>query len=173
MVTVALGGTIATNTYVVNLAKGGNLVEYIGKSTRRSTVFRIDWTERSGVWVPERFTFTNTVDNTVSEQTIEWIESHVNQPIDPKTFTIDNLGLTPGVTIYDTRTKSRTKYGMKDGTVLHDSTVLPDATMRPPAESPLNEPPSRFGISRRLLLIANAVLVLLLGVAIFIRRRIK
>jgi hypothetical protein len=131
------------------------------------------------VWVPERFTFTNTVDNTVSEHTVEWIESHVDQPIDPKTFTIDNLGLTPGVTIYDTRTKSSTQYGMKDGTdlhdatVLHDGTVLPDATMRPPAESPLNEPPSRFGNSRRLLLIANAVLVLLLGVAILSRRRIK
>jgi hypothetical protein len=173
MVSVALGGATPVNTYVVNLAKGGNLVEYIGNSPQTTTVYRIDWTERNGVWVPERFAFTNTVDNTVSERTVEWIEIHVNQPIDPKTFTIDNLGLTPGVTIYDTRTKSRTQYGMKGGTDLHDGTVLPDGTMRPPAESPLNEPPSRFGNSRRVLLIVNAVLVLLLGVAILIRRRIK
>ena len=104
-----------TTTYTLDHAKGGNLIEYVNRSS--TGIERTTWKyeEKDGVWVPKEFFLTHKVSDDSYGFGERWhkvifIKNVVNVPIDPSEFTLESLGLKPGERISDTIQATRYYY---------------------------------------------------------------
>ncbi len=108
------GGVV--NRYTFDLAQGGNLVNYYAEASEG--VENCDWSYeyQRGAWVPKAVSLLLDLhyeDGSVWKRarTISFADNVVNIPVDPSEFSLEKLGVTPGVRVTDQRMGISYVYG--------------------------------------------------------------
>ena len=97
------------NRYIFDLSKGGNLVAFYAESEYINGVASIDYEAHKGLWVPISHSFrqVNLPNNGQPGITIlrdtKLNTIKLNEELDPKIFTVENLGVKPGNWVVDRR----------------------------------------------------------------------
>lgn len=113
-----VGDETVTNRYTFDADKGYCLVKYYAKDPQVEDSWDFNFKEIDGVFVPCELK--RVKDNIYPEETVTFrIEAKiseiiVNEPIDPKCFEIESLGLRAGDYIDDYRAKVSYQYGLGD-----------------------------------------------------------
>jgi hypothetical protein len=110
-VTIDMGTKESYNRYTLSLSQGCNPISCEGVTPGMTSEWRWTYEVRDGIWLPK--TWTETVhdgDRRDEQRKVTFVESRVNQRVDPAAFSIPRLGLERGDTINDQRTKQRYQY---------------------------------------------------------------
>jgi len=150
----------ASARYVVDLSKGGNLVSLVARDPMREERWNNEFESRGGVWVPKTVRYENeTLDGSdVSNRTLTWERSVVNEPVAADTFTLEAIGVVPGASISDHRTGEVSHYKMEEF----------QKQAKPPGAPPVED---RRSPALRNLVVGGSVLLLIIIVGILIGRR--
>ncbi len=110
-VTIDMSMSNITQRYTVSLSQGCNPVSY--ETIEPTWTWKYRWTYESvdGVWLPKTWTETVRQKGVRNEdRKVAFVENRVNQPVDPAAFSLPQLGLEKGDTVYDERTGQRYQY---------------------------------------------------------------
>ncbi len=112
-VTIDMGSNDSFNRYTLSLSQGCNPIRYEAVDRPGATWARCCWTYelRDGIWLPE--TWTETVrdkDSRDADRKVTFVESLVNEKVEPAAFSISSLGLQRGDNVQDRRTQQKYQY---------------------------------------------------------------
>jgi hypothetical protein len=95
VVSIAMSGEGATDTYLVNLKEGGNLEAY--DATGSEGIYE-KWTfvfqKRDDVWLPKTVAVENQEKRQFSARRVRWVDSRINIPAKDSDFTLSAIGMT-------------------------------------------------------------------------------
>ena len=105
-----------TNRYKVDLAQGGNLIEYFGEDALVRELWEYQHQKIAGVWVPKTVTYRNErLDiGRLLTRRIDFTENVVNGELEDKEFGLSAIGAKSGDRLYDTRSSVATQLMIKD-----------------------------------------------------------
>jgi hypothetical protein len=96
------------STWTVDLASGGNMVQFFSDGGGYPTNVTVSYNNVSGVWVPSKYS-----EDVSGElhRVVTFGSAVVNQPLSADEFTIEKMGVRPGTRITDQRSGLFYKYG--------------------------------------------------------------
>lgn len=102
----SFGDFVNTNRYRVDLAKGGNLVEWYNHADDDSFLELItyDYEEVDGIWVPVRVVTERNNQSRRVDQEIRFTKNVLNAPVAEDAFTLAAMGVVDKTRITDSRT---------------------------------------------------------------------
>jgi beta-lactamase regulating signal transducer with metallopeptidase domain/uncharacterized GH25 family protein/thiol-disulfide isomerase/thioredoxin/Leucine-rich repeat (LRR) protein len=123
-VTIDMDSGRYTSFYTVSLSQGCNAIAHETAGPGYEQKYHWTYELRDGVWLPKTWSQTDRQQDDRNEsRTVRFVESRINQPVEPAAFSIRSLGLKSGDNVRDERVDPVNQYPYDDSDDIRD---LPD-----------------------------------------------